>query len=122
MAARLERIQSILNEICTGNPDITGAAVVSEEGLIIASNLPAGIDEQRVSAVFAALQSIAERAAEQIGLGKITRMMVFAEKGGALMCSGGKASLVIFIRQKAKLGLVLMDASDAYEKLSELLK
>jgi len=122
LAARLERIQSILNEICTGNPDVTGAAVISEEGLLIASALPAGIDKQRVSAVFAALQSIAERVAEQIGLGKITRMVVFAEGGGALICSGEKASLVVFIRQKANLGLVLMDASDAYEKLSELLK
>lgn len=121
MATRLERIQSVLSELSTGNPDIMGAAIISEEGLTIASDLPAGIDEQRVSAVAAALESIAERAAQQIALGKVSRLMIFAENGGALLCSGGKASLIILIRPNAKLGLVLMDAREAVDKLKDVL-
>ncbi len=121
MSTRLERIQTVLGDLSTGNPDIVGAAVISEEGLIIASDLPAGIDEQRVSAVTAALESIAERAAQQIALGKVSRLMIFAENGGALLCSGKKASLVILIKPNAKLGLILMDAKEAVDKLKDIL-
>ena len=98
-----------------------GAAVVSEEGLIIASSLPTGIDEQRISAVVAALQSIAERAAQQITLGSVSRLILFAERGGAILCSGKRAALVILMRPNAKLGLILMDVKDATEKLKEIL-
>lgn len=121
VSSRVERIQNVLNSLSSGNPDILGAALISEDGLIIASRLPAGMDDERVSAVVAALQSIAERAAQQIELGKISKMMVFAEKGGALLYVGKKASLVVFTRPTAKLGLVLMEATEAAENLSDVL-
>lgn len=121
MSSRVERIQNVLNSLSSGNPEILGAALISEDGLVIASRLPAGMDDERVSAVVAALQSIAERAAQQIELGKISRLMVFADRGGALLYVGKKSSLVIFTRPTAKLGLILMEATEAAENLSDVL-
>lgn len=121
MSSRFELMQEVLNYLSHGNPDILGSAIVSEDGLIIASSLPEGYDDQKISAVTAALQSIANRAAQQIALGGVQRMMLFAEKGGTILCSGKKASLVVLTRPNAKIGLVLMDVMEAVEKLKEVL-
>ncbi|MEM0223066.1 MAG: roadblock/LC7 domain-containing protein [Thermofilum sp.] len=121
MSSRFEVMREVLTALSRGNPDILGSAIVSEEGLVIASFLPEGYDDQRVSAVTAALHSIANRAAQQIALGEVQRMMLFAEKGGAILCSGKRASLVVLTRPNAKIGLVLMDIMDAVEKLKDVL-
>lgn len=121
MASRFELMREVLSNLSRGNPDILGAAIVSEDGLVVASALPEGYDDQKVSAVTAALHSIANRAAQQIALGDVQRMMLFAEKGGAILCAGKKASLVVLTRPSAKIGLVLMDVIDAVDKLKEVL-
>lgn len=121
MSSRFEKMREVLNTLSHGNPDILGSAIVSNDGLVIASYLPEGYDEQRVSAVAAALQSIASRAAQQIALGEVQRMMLFAEKGGAILCAGKKSSLVVLSRPNAKIGLVLMDVTDAVERLKDIL-
>ena len=68
MSSRFEVMREVLTALSRGNPDILGSAIVSEEGLVIASFLPEGYDDQRVSAVTAALHSIANRAAQQLSL------------------------------------------------------
>ncbi|MEM1809178.1 MAG: roadblock/LC7 domain-containing protein [Nitrososphaerota archaeon] len=64
MSSRFEVMREVLTALAV-TPDacILGSAIVSEEGLVIASFLPEGYDDQRVSAVTAALHSIANRAA-----------------------------------------------------------
>jgi len=121
MSSRFELMREVLIQLSRGNPDILGSAIVSEDGLVIASALPEGYDDQRVSAVTAALSSIANRAAQQIALGEVRRMMLFAEKGGAILCSGRRASLVVLTRPNAKIGLVLMDVMEAVDKLKDVL-
>jgi predicted regulator of Ras-like GTPase activity (Roadblock/LC7/MglB family) len=114
-------MRAVLGQLPCGDPDILGSAVVSEDGLVIASALPEGYDGQRVSAVTAALSSIVNRAAQQIALGEVQRMMPFAEKGGVILCSGKKASLAVLTRSSAKIGLVLMDLMEAVDKLEDVL-
>ncbi len=120
VVSRVEKLQGVLDELSM-NPEIVGSAVVSEDGLIIASSLPSELDEERVSAVVAALQSIAERSTHQIGLGRINRLMVFAERGGVLLYVGEKASLAVFTRPSAKLGLILLETAEAVKSLKEFL-
>jgi len=121
MSSRSEKLRELLEGLSRGNPDILGSAIVSDEGLIVASFLPGDLDEHRISAITAALRAVANRAAQQIALGNVERIMMFAERGGAVICSGKFSSLIVLTRPDAKIGLVLMDVIEAVDKLRDVL-
>ena len=54
---REEMIVAILNDLNGSSTDIEASAVISTDGLMIASVLPAGLDEDRVGAMTAAMLS-----------------------------------------------------------------
>jgi uncharacterized protein len=66
MASRTEEIVRHLKTLQMNTPDIKASAVVSVEGLLMASTLPADVAEERVAALSAAcstrLSSTARRA------------------------------------------------------------
>ena len=61
--SRMELMVGRLRDLQTGTPDIEASAVVSVDGLIMASALPAAVEEDRVSAMSAAMLSLGERIA-----------------------------------------------------------
>jgi hypothetical protein len=60
-----------LRELQASSPDIEASAVVSVDGLSIASALPQGVEEDRVSAMSAAMLSLGERIATELGRGSL---------------------------------------------------
>ncbi|MFO1382670.1 MAG: roadblock/LC7 domain-containing protein [Moraxella osloensis] len=50
--------QQILNDLNSSSADVEASALISTDGLMIASALPAGIDEDRVGAMSAKLLSL----------------------------------------------------------------
>ncbi|MEM3398335.1 MAG: roadblock/LC7 domain-containing protein [Nitrososphaerota archaeon] len=121
MSTRAEKIRSVISELIRGNPDVSGAAIISTEGLVIESSLPSGVDEERASAAFSALQSIVERVSDQVALGKLNFLILLTDKGGAILYPGKKASLIILMSPKAKIGLLIIDVKDTVEKLKDIL-
>jgi len=121
LSTRAERIRSVVSDFMRGNPDVTGVSIISAEGLVIESSLPAGIDEERASAAFSALQSIVERVSDQVALGKLNFLILLTDKGGAILYPGKKASLVVLMSPKAKIGLLIIDVKDIVEKLKDIL-
>ena len=61
--SRTEQMVARLRNLQVTTPDIEASAVVSVDGLIIASALPADVEEDRVSARRAAMLSLGERIA-----------------------------------------------------------
>lgn len=121
MSTRAEKIRSVISEFMRGNPDVTGLAIISVEGLVIESSLPPGLDEERASAAFSALQSIVERVADQVALGKLNFLILLTDKGGAILYPGKKASLIVLMSPKAKIGLLIIDVKDLVEKLKDII-
>jgi hypothetical protein len=66
--------------------EIEAAAVVSFDGLPMASALPAGMDEDRVAAMSAALLSLGERAAQGLGRGELSQVYIEGETGTSTSC------------------------------------
>ena len=58
-----------LKKLQISSPDIQASALVSVDGLIIASALPANVEEDRVSAMSAAMLSLGERISTRIEQG-----------------------------------------------------
>ena len=122
MSTRAEQMQQVLRTFVTNTPDIEGAATVSLDGLILSSVLPAGSDEDRVSAMAAALLSLGERTSQELQRGALEQVYVKGSNGYViLMQAGGEAVLEAIAGPGAKLGMVLLDMKRAAQELARLI-
>jgi hypothetical protein len=116
-----DTLDDILRNLLSSISEINGAAVVSVEGLPIASALAQGIDETRIAAMTAAILSLGERAAQELDKGLLEMIFIRGAKGFLLvMSAGSNAVLVVETTRDIKLGLVFLDAKRACEKISRL--
>lgn len=119
---RTERMIERLKELQASTPDIEASAVVSLDGLIMASALPADVEEDRVSAMSAAMLSLGERIASELGRGALDQVYIRGERGYVvLMAVGEEAVLTVLARPQAKLGLLFLDMRRAAEDLARIL-
>ena len=120
--SRTELMVRRLRDLQVSTPDIEASAVVSVDGLSIASSLPGGIEEDRVSAMSAAMLSLGERIAHELGRGGLSQVYVKGEQGYVILSAvGEEAVLTVLAREDAKLGLVFFDMKRATEDLRALL-
>ena len=119
---REEMIRSILSDLNGSSADISASAVISTDGLMIASLLPASMDEDRVGAMNAAMLTLGDRSSAELGCGALEQVMVKGKDGYILMThAGADAVLSILARPSAKLGLIFLDARRAAESIAKLL-
>ncbi len=120
--SRAELMIDRLRDLQAGTPDIEASAVVSVDGLIIASSLPPSVEEDRVSAMSAAMLSLGERIAGELGRGSLDQVYVRGDHGYVLLMSvGEEAVLTVLAHEGAKLGLIFLDMSRTVEDLAALL-
>jgi predicted regulator of Ras-like GTPase activity (Roadblock/LC7/MglB family) len=120
--SRTEQMVSRLKDLQVSTPDIEASAVVSVDGLIIASALPIDVEEDRVSAMSAAMLSLGERIAGELGRGILDQVYIRGANGYVILTSvGEEAVLTVLARKGAKLGLVFLDMRRAAEDLSRLI-
>ncbi len=119
--SRTELMVDRLRDLQSSTPDIEASAVVSVDGLIIASALPQGIEEDRVSAMSAAMISLGERIAGELGRGELEQVYIRGENGFVILMSvGEEAVLTSLIRENARLGLIFLDMKRAADDLEKL--
>ena len=120
--SRTQLMVERLRELQASSPDIEASAVVSVDGLTIASALPQGVEEDRVSAMSAAMLSLGERIASELGRGTLGEVYIKGETGYVVLMSvGEEAVLTALAREKAKLGLIFLDMRRAAGDLAELI-
>ncbi len=118
---RNETMVSRLRAMQAAAPDIEASAVVSVDGLIMASALPAEVEEDRVSAMSAAMLSLGERIAGELGRGGLDQVYIKGSAGFIVLTAvGGEAVLTALARQEAKLGLIFLEMRRAAEDLAKL--
>jgi hypothetical protein len=116
-----DTIDEILKNLLASIPEIVAAAIVSPEGLPIAAQLPAGVDETRIAAMTAAILSLGDRAAAELGKGMLEQVFVRGENGYILvMAAGDEAVLTLSTTKDIKLGLVFLDAKRTCDKIIKL--
>jgi predicted regulator of Ras-like GTPase activity (Roadblock/LC7/MglB family) len=120
--SRTEQMVTRLKNLQVSTPDIEASAVVSVDGLIIASALPGDVEEDRVSAMSAAMLSLGERIAGELGRGLLDQVYIRGANGYVILTSvGEEAVLTVLARKDAKLGLVFLDMRRAAEDLVRLI-
>jgi len=120
--SRTEQLAERLQDLQMSTADVEASALVSVDGLIIASALPAGIEEDRVSAMSAAMLSLGDRIAGELGRGELNQVYVKGDQGYVILMSVGEdAVLTVLAHQEGKLGLVLLDMRRTADDLAALL-
>lgn len=110
--SRTEQLVENLRNLQASSGDIEGAVIVSVDGLSMASSLAAGIEEDRVSAMSAAMLSLGERISSELGRGELEQVQVKGESGYVILTAvGEEAVLTVLARKEARLGLILLDVS-----------
>jgi hypothetical protein len=120
--SRADQMVDRLRSLQAAAPDIEASAVVSVDGLIMASALQQGVEEDRVSAMSAAMLSLGERIASELGRGSLEQVYIKGLKGYVVLMSvGEEAVLTVLVREQAKLGLIFLDMRRAAEDLAKLI-
>ena len=120
--SRTQLMVERLRELQASSPDIEASAIVSVDGLPIASALPQGIEEDRVSAMSAAMLSLGERIASELGRGSLEQVYIKGLTGYVVLMSVGEdAVLTALAREHAKLGLIFLDMRRATDDLKKLI-
>lgn len=116
--SRTEQLMDRLRDLQASSGDVEAAAIVSVDGLSMASILPGGIEEDRVSAMSAAMLSLGERIASELSRGELAQVNVRGDNGYVILTAvGEEAVLTVIARKDAKLGLILLDVTRAVEDL-----
>lgn len=120
--SRTEQLVARLRDLQASSGDVEAAAIVSVDGLSIASSLPAGTEEDRVSAMSGAMLGLAERMATELRRGNLEQVFVKGEHGFVVLTAiGEEAVLTVLARKETKLGLIFLDVARTVQDLKLLL-
>jgi predicted regulator of Ras-like GTPase activity (Roadblock/LC7/MglB family) len=121
--SRSDRLDRAIHSLLAQTPEIEAAAVVSFDGLPMASALPPSMDEDRVAAMSAALLSLGERAAQGLGRGELSQVYIEGETGTVFLVSAdNEAVLVAVAAQGAKVGMMLYEVRRAAAAVAAALR
>lgn len=78
---REDTLTNILAQLNSTSADIQASAVISIDGLMMAALLPAGLDQDRMGAMSAALLSLGARVARELDRGTLEQVLVKGDNG-----------------------------------------
>ncbi len=120
--SRIDDLNRTLRALQSGTPDIEAAAVISEDGLVIASALPQHIEEVRVAGMSATLLSLGTRAAMELGRGSLEQVLIKGDNGYVVMSNASAGTLLLVLTtHDAKLGLIFLDMKKAVSEIAHIL-
>lgn len=119
---RSESLDKVLKTLQQGSPDVEAVALISEDGLTIASVLPHDFDETRIGGMSATLLSLGTRAATELRRGEIHEVIIRGEGGYAVLIDVGRGVLLLAVaNEKAKLGMIFFDMREAIGAIKQIL-
>ncbi len=121
--SRSDRLDRAIHGLLSQTPEIEAAAVVSFDGLPMASALPPSMDEDRVAAMSAALLSLGERAAQGLGRGELSQVYIEGDSGTVFLVSADDEAVLVAVAAKgAKVGMMLFEVRRTAALVAEVLR
>ena len=118
----ISMLQDTLQSFVSSTPDVQGVALVSPDGLSLASVLPSQMDEERTAAMSASILSLGERIGGELARGNVERIVVRGEKGYSLLVGcGSEAVLLVLANSTAKKGLLFLESKRVVSQIIQLL-
>ena len=118
--SRAAQMVNRLRDLQATAPDIIASAVVTADGLSLASALPQDVEEERIAAMSAAMLSLGERIAAELQRGALEEVYIRGDQGMVLLTSVGRdAVLTALSRNEAKLGIIFLEMRRAAADLEK---
>jgi uncharacterized protein len=122
VAYNLDVINKILGDFVSTSSSIDAAAVMTRDGHLVASNLHANVDGDRLSAISASLLSLADRATKDLHQGNLKQVLIANTDGLILMLKvGDNAVLSVVSKANSSLGMLLHEAKKSAATLAHLI-
>jgi predicted regulator of Ras-like GTPase activity (Roadblock/LC7/MglB family) len=113
---QLEKATQELNQ----TPDVEGNLIVANNGGILHHNLRADVDINLFGPMSQVISSSSSRLLNSSNQGAMKRVLVESSGGKALFLSMDNVHLIILMQSMANLGLVMVTAKRAADKITEL--
>ncbi len=120
MTFKLAELESILRELIQ-KCDLEATAIVSQKGQMICSSLPVNTTEKAVSAMAAALQSIAERVTRELNAGAPEMMIIDGEQMTVVIVGFKNGVVIGTAPVDSGIALIRFELSNALEKIQAIL-
>ena len=117
MDSNVRMIELTLQDLNASSSDITASALISSDGLPIATALPHDVIADRVGGMTAALLALGNRATRELRCGTMSQVTVQGDDG--LVQASPESLLILTAKHEAKLGLILLSARQAVKQMSE---
>jgi predicted regulator of Ras-like GTPase activity (Roadblock/LC7/MglB family) len=113
--------RALLRGLCASSDKVEAAALVSHDGLIVASVMSKEVDADRFGAMCASLLALANRAAKEVSRGDLRQIILDGSLGPMLLTRAGNAGvLAVAATPAAKLGQLILDTRNTARSLGEL--
>jgi predicted regulator of Ras-like GTPase activity (Roadblock/LC7/MglB family) len=119
---KADLLAAALDDFLAVSPDVEAAAIVSADGLPMASALPPYVEEDRLAAMSAALLTLGERAADGLGKGELAQVFVEGDNGYVVLMSAGHDAVLVSVTSRdTKVGLVLFEMRKAAKQVEKVM-
>jgi predicted regulator of Ras-like GTPase activity (Roadblock/LC7/MglB family) len=122
LSENIDQLTELLRTLESINSDVQGSSIVSVQGLPICSALARDVNDGIVSAMSAAIQSVSERAVEELARGALKRIHIEGDDGIIILSkAGNNAILCVLAKPNANLGMLFINIQSVAKKVAELL-
>ncbi|MFX1410033.1 MAG: roadblock/LC7 domain-containing protein [Promethearchaeota archaeon] len=120
--ANLFNYEEHLKKLKYSIPEVQAVAIITNEGMPIASILPPEIDDVKISAMTSALLSLAEMTVIEMEKGKFDQLYIEGRNGYLLYLQAGpNAVLAVSTTKEVNRGLIFLECKTTVEKINPML-
>lgn len=120
---KADQLSTALDDFLTISTEVEAAAVVTADGLPMASALPPHVQEDRLAAMSAALLTLGERAASELGKGELAQVFIEGPRGHVILMAAGRDCVLVCVTARgAKVGLVLFEMRRIAERVAKVME
>lgn len=117
-----QRLKDTLRSLRQASPRLVGAAVVTADGFIVASDLPDEQYEKKVTVMAMAMLTLGQEATGEMGSSHVERVLVESRDNYMVMVNVGPSAVLAAVSNKETvLGLLFVTMRQTAAKVSELL-
>lgn len=119
---KTERLNAALRSLRMVSAEIIGAAVVTMDGFIVASVLPAEVDEELIGGMAASILGVGERISEDLMSVEMEQVYVRSPKGYVIVNAiSDDAAILLLVTREAKLGLIFLELKRSVGELARII-
>jgi len=116
-----KKLEELLEDL-EKRSDITASALVTRDGLVMASALPKDVDEDAISAMAGMMLGLGNRVGVVLKRGAAEQVIINGRDGFAILTDCGQAVLIALAPSEAKLGILLYEMKETANMIKNMFR